>query len=338
MRLPWLQQAGIELAAEAWPALPLCPQHWSHTCSHLPSPWPAPACPARSIFNDHELELLISGLPEIDVDDLRAQTEYSGGWVGGWVGGRAGAGWCWWATKLVSCPPESVALQSAGCWGSKPGSGSPGWACPCLLCSCRRPLLSACLRPAHALTRPPSPCTLPPCPHPPAGYTAASTVVQWFWEVVREMDKQDLALLMQFVTGGGVGGWGWAGWVGLGGLELLVAAHAVCDHLLLLMWLPERCAACRRLPTTLPPAAPPRPHPFFPCVPCLRLQGPARCRWMASRRCRGCTGPRSSRSTRPTAPQTACPQVGALAWLGGVVGARGGAAAGGRRAAAGRNV
>ena len=30
------------------------------------------------IFNDHELELMISGLPEIDIDDLRANTEYSG--------------------------------------------------------------------------------------------------------------------------------------------------------------------------------------------------------------------------------------------------------------------
>ena len=62
------------------------------------------------IFNDHELELLISGLPEIDIDDLRANTEYS-------------------------------------------------------------------------------------------GYTAASQVVQWFWEIVREMDKQSLALLLQFITG-----------------------------------------------------------------------------------------------------------------------------------------
>lgn len=34
-------------------------------CSHL-----------ISIFNDHELELLISGLPDIDVADLRAHTEY----------------------------------------------------------------------------------------------------------------------------------------------------------------------------------------------------------------------------------------------------------------------
>ena len=63
-----------------------------------------------TIFNDLELELLISGLPEIDVGDLRANTEYS-------------------------------------------------------------------------------------------GYTAASRVVQWFWECVDEMGKQDRALLVQFVTG-----------------------------------------------------------------------------------------------------------------------------------------
>jgi E3 ubiquitin-protein ligase HUWE1 len=63
-----------------------------------------------AIFNDHELELLISGLPEIDVDDLRANTEYS-------------------------------------------------------------------------------------------GYTPSSPVIQYFWEVVRDMDKEDLALLVQFVTG-----------------------------------------------------------------------------------------------------------------------------------------
>ncbi|XP_028777707.1 E3 ubiquitin-protein ligase UPL1 [Neltuma alba] len=35
-----------------------------------------------SIFNDKELELLISGLPDIDLDDLRANTEYSGYNVG----------------------------------------------------------------------------------------------------------------------------------------------------------------------------------------------------------------------------------------------------------------
>ena len=45
--------------------------------------------------------------------------------------------------------------------------------------------------------------TLPPYCHPGlliAGYTAASPVVRYFWEVVREMDKQELAQLVQFVT------------------------------------------------------------------------------------------------------------------------------------------
>ncbi|KAJ8747983.1 hypothetical protein K2173_013121 [Erythroxylum novogranatense] len=63
-----------------------------------------------SIFNDKELELLISGLPDIDLDDLRANTEYS-------------------------------------------------------------------------------------------GYSAASPVVQWFWEVVQGLSKEDKARLLQFVTG-----------------------------------------------------------------------------------------------------------------------------------------
>lgn len=63
-----------------------------------------------SIFNDKELELLISGLPEIDLDDLKANTEYT-------------------------------------------------------------------------------------------GYTAASNVVQWFWEVVKIFNKEDMARLLQFVTG-----------------------------------------------------------------------------------------------------------------------------------------
>ncbi|XWS09652.1 hypothetical protein CRYUN_Cryun39dG0007800 [Craigia yunnanensis] len=63
-----------------------------------------------SIFNDKELELLISGLPEIDLDDLKGNTEYT-------------------------------------------------------------------------------------------GYTAASHVIQWFWEVVKAFNKEDMARLLQFVTG-----------------------------------------------------------------------------------------------------------------------------------------
>lgn len=63
-----------------------------------------------SIFHDKELELLISGLPDIDLDDLRANTEYS-------------------------------------------------------------------------------------------GYSAASPIIQWFWEVVQGLSKEDKARLLQFVTG-----------------------------------------------------------------------------------------------------------------------------------------
>jgi len=63
-----------------------------------------------SIFTPAELELLISGLPDIDVDDLRKNTEYK-------------------------------------------------------------------------------------------GFTAHSPAVQWFWQVVNEMNQEDKALLLQFVTG-----------------------------------------------------------------------------------------------------------------------------------------
>ncbi|GLT57481.1 hypothetical protein SLA2020_304490 [Shorea laevis] len=63
-----------------------------------------------SIFNDKELELLISGLPEIDLDDLKANTEYT-------------------------------------------------------------------------------------------GYSVASPIVQWFWEVVKAFSKEDMARFLQFVTG-----------------------------------------------------------------------------------------------------------------------------------------
>ncbi|KAK9758378.1 hypothetical protein RND81_01G225900 [Saponaria officinalis] len=63
-----------------------------------------------SIFNDKELELLISGLPDIDLDDMKANTEYS-------------------------------------------------------------------------------------------GYSPASPVIQWFWNVVQSFSKEDKARLLQFVTG-----------------------------------------------------------------------------------------------------------------------------------------
>lgn len=62
------------------------------------------------LFNDHELELIMCGLPDVDVDDLQAHTIYE-------------------------------------------------------------------------------------------NYTANTPVIRWFWEVVREMEREDRALLLQFVTG-----------------------------------------------------------------------------------------------------------------------------------------
>lgn len=57
-----------------------------------------------SIFNDHELELLISGLPEIDVDDLRTHTDYQGGLPCGGV--QAGSRVSMMAGRPLSCMPS----------------------------------------------------------------------------------------------------------------------------------------------------------------------------------------------------------------------------------------
>lgn len=35
------------------------------------------------------------------------------------------------------------------------------------------------------------------------GLSASDRLVQWFWSIVEDMDKQDVALLLQFVTGAG---------------------------------------------------------------------------------------------------------------------------------------
>lgn len=34
-----------------------------------------------------------------------------------------------------------------------------------------------------------------------SGYSAASPVIQWFWEVAQAFSKEDKARLLQFVTG-----------------------------------------------------------------------------------------------------------------------------------------
>ncbi|PWA45461.1 Armadillo [Artemisia annua] len=53
-----------------------------------------------SIFNDKELELLISGLPEIDLDDLMANTEYTG--MTGYTVGTNVVIWFWEVFKAFN--------------------------------------------------------------------------------------------------------------------------------------------------------------------------------------------------------------------------------------------
>jgi hypothetical protein len=125
-----------------------------------------------AIFNDHELELLISGLPDIDVGDLRANTQYS-------------------------------------------------------------------------------------------GYSPASPVIQWFWQVVADMEKQDLALLLQFVTGEAAECL-WVGWVN----EQWHEAVAVCAGCILV------CVSASVSEVPLPekqlrlnkPTPKGRPGPHYPSV------------------------------------------------------------------------
>ncbi|KAL8490394.1 hypothetical protein ACS0TY_025562 [Phlomoides rotata] len=59
-----------------------------------------------SIFNDKELELLISGLPDIDLDDLRANTEYSG-----YTAASPAIQWFWEVVQEFSKEDKARLLQ-----------------------------------------------------------------------------------------------------------------------------------------------------------------------------------------------------------------------------------
>ncbi|KAJ0477367.1 putative HECT domain, armadillo-like helical, HECT, E3 ligase catalytic domain-containing protein [Helianthus annuus] len=59
-----------------------------------------------SIFNDKELELLISGLPEIDLDDLKANTEYTGYTIGSSV-----VTWFWEVVNAFNKEDRARLLQ-----------------------------------------------------------------------------------------------------------------------------------------------------------------------------------------------------------------------------------
>ena len=150
------------------------------------------------IFNDHELELLISGLPEIDVDDLRAHTEYTGYTAASPIVQVL----CYTSVtskfKSIEC-----AVNASVCIPLHPnalGEELSGGIFASLqvlkdrvsdwLCRFLHQLSSLNVIRHNVMQQ----------SDPEHGLTASCTV-QWFWEVVRELDKQDLALLVQFVTG-----------------------------------------------------------------------------------------------------------------------------------------
>jgi E3 ubiquitin-protein ligase HUWE1 len=109
------------------------------------------------VFDETELELLICGLPHIDVDELQAHTDYSG----------------YTPASQQARAPRARARCS---------------------CARRSPLRSP---PARA-SRARAPAALPLVP---MSLARARRQVRWFWEVVREMDSQERARLIQFVTG-----------------------------------------------------------------------------------------------------------------------------------------
>ena len=59
-----------------------------------------------SIFNEKELELLISGLPDVDLDDLQLHTEYSG-----WRPTDQGIEWFWAALRSLTREERALFLQ-----------------------------------------------------------------------------------------------------------------------------------------------------------------------------------------------------------------------------------
>lgn len=155
------------------------------------------------IFNDHELELMISGLPEIDIDDLRANTEYSG-----YTAASRQIQWCVLlqarcAIPLVAVCGRNISGTPQLLWpDSKAGSctlklcllGTFKWShvfcivgCDPAVCTILRLHYDVTLHVCHTgLGAMPDRATFLPCR---------------FWELVRDLDKEDLALLVQFVTG-----------------------------------------------------------------------------------------------------------------------------------------
>lgn len=138
---------------------------------------------------------------------------------------------------------------------------------------------------------------------PPQGYSPSSPVITWFWQVVEALDKEDRALLLQFVTGessdGGRGSAGpraAAGQASCNGL-----APALAQRLPPSLHIRTRTTHHTRTPSHILSHLHLHKHPNTP-------QARPRCLWRASARCRASAAPSASRSTAPTARPTACPR------------------------------
>ena len=75
-----------------------------------------------SLFNESELELLMSGLPEIDIDDLRNNTEYHGGYTAA----SPQIQWFWRAVRTFSQEQRAKLIQFVTGTSKVPPEGFAG--------------------------------------------------------------------------------------------------------------------------------------------------------------------------------------------------------------------
>ncbi|KAK1316360.1 E3 ubiquitin-protein ligase UPL1 [Acorus calamus] len=171
-----------------------------------------------SIFDEEELKLLISGLPVINLDDLQANTGYTG-----YTAASSVVQWFWEVVKAFNKEDRARLLQFTTGTSKVPlegfkalqgasgpqifqihkAYGSPERLPSANTCSnqlnlpeytTKEQLEDRLLLAIHEVDDLPANTVY-------TGYTAASSVVQWFWEVVKAFNKEDRARLLQYATG-----------------------------------------------------------------------------------------------------------------------------------------
>lgn len=76
-----------------------------------------------------------------------------------------------------------------------------------------------------------------------SGYSAASPVIQWFWEVVQSFSKEDKARLLQFVTGTSKV-YDFSGALNLKANILVEHDLNICQNVTKIQFLPLTCNCC----------------------------------------------------------------------------------------------